>query len=91
MKLKKIALFFLVGAASSGLARANSKLKLNVFTASAEGFMVTSTLISGKEDAVLIDAQMTVNDAERVATAIQESKKNLTTIYITHSNPDHYF
>src|SRR5687767_9825112 len=39
-----------------------SKLTLQVITASPEGFLVTSTLVSGAKDAVLIDAQFTLAD-----------------------------
>jgi glyoxylase-like metal-dependent hydrolase (beta-lactamase superfamily II) len=72
-------------------AAAQSKLQLQVITSSPEGFSVTSTLVSGEKDAVLIDAQFTLSDAHRLAAAILESQKNLTTIYITHWHPDHYF
>ncbi len=53
--------------------------------------LVTSKLITGNKEAVLIDGQMTVTDAEKVVEVIQESRKKLTTIYVTHSHPDHYF
>jgi glyoxylase-like metal-dependent hydrolase (beta-lactamase superfamily II) len=72
-------------------ARADTKLQLKVFTASPEGFWVDSTLISGAKDAILIDAQFTLSDAHRLVATILESKKNLTTVYITHWHPDHYF
>jgi glyoxylase-like metal-dependent hydrolase (beta-lactamase superfamily II) len=66
-------------------------LELKVITASPEGFWVDSTLISGAKDAILVDAALTRADAHRVVAAILDSKKNLTTVYITHFHPDHYF
>jgi glyoxylase-like metal-dependent hydrolase (beta-lactamase superfamily II) len=66
-------------------------LDVSVYTASPAGFLVDSTLISGDKDAVLIDAQFTLADAHRLVAQILESKKNLTTVYITHYHPDHYF
>ncbi|KAA2243865.1 MBL fold metallo-hydrolase [Chitinophaga agrisoli] len=66
-------------------------LQLQVITASPEGFQVNSTLITGEKDAVLIDAQFTISDADKLVKIIQDTKKNLTTIYITHSHADHYF
>jgi len=66
-------------------------LKLQVFTGSAEGFLVNSTLVSGQKDAILIDAQFTLADGKKVADAIKASGKTLTTVYVTHSHPDHYF
>jgi len=67
------------------------KLSLEVITGSPEGFLVTSTLISGAQDAVLIDAQFTLADAKAVAARILASHKKLTTVYVTHAHPDHYF
>ncbi len=47
------------------------KLTLDVFNASENSFGVASVIVSGKTDAILIDAQFTLADAETVA---QESK-----------------
>lgn len=62
-----------------------------VYTGSPAGFNVTSTLIEGEKDAVLVDAQFTLADAHRLVAMILESKKNLTTVYVTHAHPDHYW
>src|SRR6185369_14106329 len=45
----------------------------------------------GVEDAILIDGSFTLADAHRVIGAILDSGKNLTTVYVTHWHPDHYF
>jgi len=66
-------------------------LKLEVFNASENSFGVASVIISGKTDAVLIDAQFTLADAEKVAQEIKKSGKKLTTIYVSHTDPDFYF
>lgn len=66
-------------------------LKVDVVTASPEGFLVTSTLVSGENDAILVDAQFTLADAHRVVAKVLESKKNLKTIVVTHAHPDHFF
>lgn len=66
-------------------------LEVQVFTGSPGGFLVDSTLVTGDKDAILIDAQFDRADAHRLVAQILESKKNLTTVYITHSHPDHYF
>lgn len=72
-------------------ARAESKLTVQTVTASPQGFLVTSALVMGEKDAVLIDGQLTLADAHRLVGAILDSKKNLTTVYVTHFHPDHYF
>lgn len=70
---------------------APAPLKLQVFTGTPEGFLVNSTLVSGQKDAILIDTQFTLADAKKVAEAVKATGKTLTTVYVTHSHPDHYF
>ena len=45
----------------------------------------------GEKEAILIDGQFTLADAHRLIAMILESKKTLTTVYVTHDHPDHYF
>jgi glyoxylase-like metal-dependent hydrolase (beta-lactamase superfamily II) len=52
---------------------------------------MASTLIYGSRDAVLVDAFMTVKQADALANWIAAKGKNLTTIYITHGHGDHWF
>lgn len=66
-------------------------LGLKVFTADENGFSVTSTLIMGEKEAILVDGQFSNSNALRVAADVLESGKKLTTIFVTHAHPDHYF
>ena len=66
-------------------------LTLKVFTSSPEGFQVNSTLVSGAHDAILIDGQFVLSDAKRLVAEIKATNKHLTTVYVTHFHPDHYF
>ena len=66
-------------------------LKLQVYNASENSFGVASVIVSGKTDAVLIDAQFTLADAEKVAQEIKTSGKKLTAIFVSHGDPDFYF
>jgi glyoxylase-like metal-dependent hydrolase (beta-lactamase superfamily II) len=52
---------------------------------------MSSTLISGKRDAVLVDAFITVEQANALVDWVAASGKNLTTIYATHGHGDHFF
>jgi glyoxylase-like metal-dependent hydrolase (beta-lactamase superfamily II) len=52
---------------------------------------MASTLIYGKRDAILVDAFMTVKQANALADWVASKHKNLTTIYITHGHGDHWF
>ena len=54
-------------------------------------FPVTSTLISGERDVILVDAQFSTREAQELIERIQASGKNLTTIFISHGDPDFYF
>jgi glyoxylase-like metal-dependent hydrolase (beta-lactamase superfamily II) len=78
-------------AALTAPAAAESKLTTTVYTGSQGGFLVDSTLVAGDKEAILIDGQFTLSDAHRLVAMIMESKKTLTTVYVTHSHPDHYF
>jgi glyoxylase-like metal-dependent hydrolase (beta-lactamase superfamily II) len=66
-------------------------LKLQIYNAPENSFGVASVIVSGKTDAVLIDAQFTLADAEKVAAEIKKSGKKLSAIYISHGDPDFYF
>src|SRR5437899_2384141 len=68
-----------------------SSLKLQVYNASENSFGVASVIVSGKTETVLIDAQFTLADAEKVAEIIKQSGKKLTAIYVSHGDPDFYF
>jgi glyoxylase-like metal-dependent hydrolase (beta-lactamase superfamily II) len=70
---------------------AQSKLKVTPITASGPGFLVNATLITGEKEAILVDTTFTRADAHRVVAAILDSGKTLTTVYVTHAHPDHYF
>ena len=52
---------------------------------------ISSTLISGKRDAVLVDTAITIDQNQKLVDWIAASGKNLTTIYATHGHGDHFF
>jgi glyoxylase-like metal-dependent hydrolase (beta-lactamase superfamily II) len=83
-----------------------NRLGVNVFTAPAKSLVgerpkpfgeplgwdpITSTLIYGEYDAVLVDALTTVAEAEALADWVALHHRNLTTIYITHGHFDHFY
>ena len=82
-----------------------ASLNVNVFTAPEKAVVgerprpfgppmawdaMTSTLIFGENDAVLVDTLTTVAEAEALASWVALHHRNLTTIYITHGHIDHY-
>lgn len=79
-------------AAFSTYATAANTLTLEVYNPGENSvFPVSSEIISGKHQVALIDAQFQRNDAEALVKKIQATGKKLTTVYISHSDPDFYF
>ncbi|MCP3020174.1 MBL fold metallo-hydrolase [Cupriavidus basilensis] len=90
--LRRLATALCLGIVASAPAVAASALKLEVYNPGTKSiFPVSSELVTGAHDAVLIDAQFQRNDAEALVARIRASGKNLTTIYISQSDPDFYF
>lgn len=78
-------------AATLGSASA-APLKVEVFNpGEAAIFPVASALVSGARDAVLIDAQFSRGEALKLVEQIRASGKRLTTVYVSHGDPDFYF
>ena len=87
--LKRILLATSLGFAAHANA---STLTLDVYNPGEKAiFPVTSVLVSGEKDAILVDAQFGKSQAEQVVEKIRASGKQLTTIYISHGDPDYYF
>jgi len=85
---------------------ASNTLGVNVFTAPAKTMVgerpkpfgepfgfdpITSTLIFGEYDAVLVDAMGTVAEAQALAAWVALHNRNLETIYLTHAHFDHFY
>lgn len=66
-------------------------LTLTVITGSEAGMGVNSVIVAGKTDAILIDAQFTKTNAQKVIEALKASGKTLKQIYISYEDPDYYF
>jgi glyoxylase-like metal-dependent hydrolase (beta-lactamase superfamily II) len=70
---------------------ANGALTWKHFPAGEQGFFRAPVLIAGAREAVLVDGGFTLADGKAVADAIKSSGKQLTTIYVSQSDPDYYF
>lgn len=74
------------------LAHAASPLTMEVYNPGEKSvFPVSSEIVSGEKEVVLIDAQFQGNDAGQLIEKIKATGKTLTTVYISHSDPDFYF
>ena len=69
----------------------HSRLQWTHFPAGDKGFFRAPVLLSGDREAILIDGGFSLPDGRAVAEAIKASGKQLTTIYVSQSDPDYYF
>jgi len=63
---------------------------VNSYTASEQGFLVSSYAILDHGEIVLVDAQMIKPEAEKVIEMVREMGAPVKAIFITHAHPDHY-
>src|SRR6202045_2553553 len=84
-----VSLLFLI---SGSLAFAGDQrgFSIKVFTSPDDQFWVNSVIIEGAQEVMLVDAQLTKTNAERVLQEIKATKKPLSIIYITHEHADHF-
>jgi glyoxylase-like metal-dependent hydrolase (beta-lactamase superfamily II) len=84
-----ISLLFLISGPSA-FAGGQHGLSIKVFTSLDDQFWVNSVIIEGADEVMLVDAQLTRTNAERVLQEVKETKKPLSIIYITHEHADHF-
>ena len=75
---------------SSAFAASRRAFSIKVVTSLDDQFWVNSVIIEGTHEVMLVDAQLTKTNAERVLQEIKETKKPLSLIYITHEHADHF-
>jgi glyoxylase-like metal-dependent hydrolase (beta-lactamase superfamily II) len=74
----------------SAFAAGRQAFSIQVVTSLDDQFWVNSVIIEGTHEVMLVDAQLTKTNAERVLQEIKETKKPLSVIYITHEHADHF-
>lgn len=90
MQLKKIVLSVVLTVIA--LSSEAKGLTLKVYNPGTSAiFPVTSTIVYGKKDAALIDAQFQKQYAEQVVKEIKNMKKNLKYVFVSYHDPDYYF
>src|SRR5438128_9110163 len=82
-------LLFLISCPSA-FAAGRPAFSIKVVTSLDDQFWVNSVIIEGTHEVMLVDAQLTKTNAERVLQEIKETKKPLSIIYITHEHADHF-
>lgn len=67
-------------------------LAISVYNPGEKGiFAVSSEIVSGPQEVLLVDAQFSTADAAALVEEIKATGKTLKTVYISHSDPDYYF
>ena len=79
-------------ALTAGISAASAQpLTLKNYFATPEHFGVSSTLIEGEKEVLLVNAQFSKSEALRIAADILDSGKTLKTIFVSYGDPDFYF
>ena len=84
-----ISLLFLISWPSA-YAGGQHGFSIKVFTSPDDQFWTNSVIIEGTHEVMLVDAQLTKTNAEKVLQEIRETKKPLSIIYVTHEHADHF-
>jgi len=74
----------------SAFAAGQQGFSIKVFTSPDDQFWTNSVIIEGTREVMLVDAQLTKTNAEKVLQEIGETKKPLSIVYITHEHADHF-
>ena len=65
-------------------------VSIKVVTSKDDQFWTNSVIVEGVHEVMLVDAQLTRTNAERVLQEIKDTHKSLSLIYITHEHADHF-
>src|ERR1700730_1138010 len=84
-----ISLLFLISFPFA-VAGGQHRFSIRVLTSPDDQFWTNSVIIEGEHGVMLVAAQLTKTNAERVLEEIQKTKKPLSIIYITHEHADHF-
>jgi glyoxylase-like metal-dependent hydrolase (beta-lactamase superfamily II) len=74
----------------ASIGKSQQVFAIKVITSSDDQFWTNSVIIEGTHEVMLVDAQLTKTNAEKVLQEIQATKKPLSIIYITHEHADHF-
>jgi glyoxylase-like metal-dependent hydrolase (beta-lactamase superfamily II) len=76
--------------AQTSLSKEPKQFVIQVVTPAGDQFWTNSVIIEGTHEVMLVDAQLTKTNAEKVLQAIKATNKPLSIIYITHEHADHF-
>lgn len=76
--------------AASGPPAGAARAQVRTHTAAAKAFAANSHLVETAQGVVVIDAQFLESEARQVKELIDQAKKPLLAVIVTHPHPDHY-
>jgi glyoxylase-like metal-dependent hydrolase (beta-lactamase superfamily II) len=79
-----------LGFPPASLAKEAPIFTIQVVTPAGDQFWANSVVIEGSHEVMLVDAQLTRANAEKVLQVIKATHKPLSVIYITHEHADHF-
>src|ERR1700676_5370328 len=79
-----------LGLSDASFAQGPQIFTTTVVTPAGDQFWPNSVIIEGVHEVMLVDAQLTKTNAEKVLQQIQATNKPLSIIYITHEHADHF-
>ncbi|MFJ9775205.1 MBL fold metallo-hydrolase [Kitasatospora sp. NPDC101157] len=68
-----------------------SALDFEIIDAPDSSLNKTAVLVTGPNDAMLVDAGFTRSDGRRLVERVRATGKRLTTVFVSHGDPDFYF
>ena len=68
----------------------SSGLRFDMFTGEERFLAPNAVLVSGQQDAFLVDCGFVKSDVEQLLKHVRESRRRVRAIFITHAHPDHY-
>jgi glyoxylase-like metal-dependent hydrolase (beta-lactamase superfamily II) len=74
----------------ASIAKGAPAFSIKVVTSADDQFWANSVIVEGAHEVMLVDAQLTKTNADRVLEEIKETQKPLSIIYITHEHADHF-
>jgi glyoxylase-like metal-dependent hydrolase (beta-lactamase superfamily II) len=69
----------------------SSRLTVEVMTSSPRSLASNAVLVTGEDEAVLIDTALTLADNDPIVERLRASGKQLKAVLVSHAHPDHYF
>jgi len=90
VRITQVLQYFLLALIQASIANSEPAFSIKVVTSTDDQFWTNSVVVEGAHEVMLVDAQLTKTNAERVLQEIKKTQKPLSIVYITHEHADHF-